>query len=181
MNKTYVLAPLAGLVLFGAIYGSYSRRHEAALLAQQEQAALAQREKFARDQAALAASRAAATAGEVVRQQQRLAREQQEAAQKQVQTEAEQRRAHAFEHERKLRSQVDRRRAEIERATEALALLTRRTEELAEESAFHTGYLKQAETNQESYYRLLEKIDAAERASAAMHAAPAQRGNPGSI
>jgi hypothetical protein len=166
MKNPYVFVPLAGLVLFGGGYWSYSIQREAALAALQEKAAAARREQTERTQAALAASRAAAATATAERAQARLAREQHEAAEKAAQAAAEQRRTHAFEHERKLRSQLDRRRAEVARATASLAVLERRQKELADESTFLADYLDRAEPNRETYYRLLEKIEATEKARA---------------
>lgn len=163
MNKAYLIVPLAALLVFGGIYGSYSIQRDAALATQQAQATAAQRDKAERDLAALVASRDAAATAAAERQRARLAREQSEAAQKDTLAAAEQRRTHAFEYERKLRSQVDRRRADVARATESLAVLTPRQKELADESAFLADYLERADPNREAYYRLLEKLETADR------------------
>ncbi|MCX6952403.1 MAG: hypothetical protein NTV51_09590 [Verrucomicrobia bacterium] len=178
MKKACLIAPLAALALFGGLYAAYSIRRDATVATQQAQAAAARRDKAERDQAALVASREAAATAAAERQRVRLAREQQEAAQKDALAAAEQRRTHAFEHERKLRSQIDRRRADVARATESLAVLTPRQQELAAESAFLTDYLQRADPNREAYYRLLENLEAADKLAAAAPA-PANHPKPG--
>lgn len=175
MKKLYLVAPLAALLVFGGLYATYSIRREHALAVQQAQAETDRLEKIRRDQAAVAASREAAAKADAERRQARLARAQHDAALKDAQAAAERQRTQAFEQERKLRTQIERRRTEVARATESLAVLTPRQKELADESAFLADYLTRAEPNREAYVRLVEKIDAAEKLAAAPAPAPSPR------
>lgn len=179
MNRAYVIVPLAAVIVFGGIYWSYSSRREAFIRQHEEQVLAAQRAEQERVQRERAASVESANAALAQRQAERRDKEQREAAQKQAQADAESRRDRAFEQERKLRSQIDRRRAEIERATERLTLLAARQRDLTEEKAFLDTCVPQTEANRDSFYRLLEKWEQAERAKAAAVPPATASSNPG--
>src|SRR5262249_55094697 len=86
-----------------------------------------------------------------------------EASQKQARTDLEQRRSTATEQVWRLRPQVDRLRSELDIAKAAVARNEERKRELEREQEFLVRDGQAVEANRDTYYRLLEKLETAER------------------
>src|SRR4051812_2857599 len=136
MNKSYLVVPLVGVFVFGAVYWSYSEQRQAAQQAEEAQILQVRHDQAERAQLAQATATEAANTAHAQRQKERLEKEHRDAEQKAAQVDAEHHRDHAFELERKIRGQLEHRRADLERSTTILATLTQRQQELTQESAF---------------------------------------------
>src|SRR5262245_59532984 len=114
MKKIYVLAPLAGLILFGAVYGKHARLHEQRLAETRQQEAAVKREKLARLQTTQREAAEQAVIAQARRNQERAENERLEEARKQARLDIERQRDTAREHARRLRPQIDHLQREIE-------------------------------------------------------------------
>ena len=166
MKKIYVLAPLAGLMVFGSVYWKHARLHEMRLAETKRLEAAARQEKRDQQQAAQLKAHEQATLAMAKRNQERLDKERLEDIQKQARLELEQRRNLAGEKSRRLRPQIDHLRREIETVEAAVARAEERARELQQEEEFLADYVKQAEANREAFQRLLEKLEHIERTRA---------------
>ena len=163
MTKIYLLAPLGGLLVFGAVYWRHARLHEMRLTEIKRLETAARLERNARQQAAQAAALEQVMLAQTRRREERAAKERLEEAQHQARTELEQRRNTALEAVRRLRPQLEQLRRDLENVNGAIGRSAERTRELEQEQRFLTAYVEQAEANQRALHRLLEKAEAIER------------------
>jgi hypothetical protein len=168
MNKAYLLAPLAGLLVFGGYYWKHARLHEKRVVAIAQAEATARQQKEAQRAADHLAAMDQAKVTLAQRKAERDAKDRVEATQKQTRLDLEQRRNLAQDRARKLRPQLDRLRFEVEAVQATLHRLRETRRELEQEQAFLTTYVREVEANRQSYFTLLEKLQAAERSRAAV-------------
>lgn len=167
MKRIYVLGPLVGLLVFGVFHWQHAKAHAARQVEIARQTEDARKAKEAEHAAARAQATEQARLAVLRRNQERAEEEKTEEARRQLKAELEQRRDTAIERAHRLRPQLDRLRSEIETVTAALARNEDRRRELEQEQAFLAGFVRQAETNREEFYRVLAQLEAAERAPAA--------------
>jgi hypothetical protein len=167
MNKIYAFAPLAGLVVFGSYYWKEARLHDARVQEITRLADIEKQEKRAKEDSARRLAHEQAALALAQRKQERAEKERQEEAQKQARIALEHRRNAAVEQARKLRPQIDRLRTDLEILTSAIARSEEHKRELHDERIFLTSYIKEAESNQNRFYQILEKWEAIERDRAA--------------
>lgn len=162
MNKLYVILPLAGLVVFGGFYWRYQRHYEARVTEERRLAKLVHEEDVRRQLAAQALVVQEANAALELRKQERAAQAQLEATWQQARFEAEQSRTAVLDRERKLRTQIDHVRTELEKTQNALTRIEERKHELERERLFLAEHVKDAESNRATFYGLVEKLEAVE-------------------
>lgn len=166
MKKAYIyfLAPLVGVAIFGAVFWNYSAQHEAREAEAAKKVRAANEERIRKDnegkkkalEDAIAASekRKAEKAAKDARDQKvRDDREQAMA----VRNKARQETSKLGERSKTLAREVEENKKEIERLNED-------KKRSVDEEAFLRTHVKQAETNVQNLYGVLEKIDAAEKA-----------------
>lgn len=176
-NYIYMLAPLVGLLIFGAVYWNFSKgfeKREAARLAAEKQ----KKDDKLRAQAKAneQAIREALTA-QAKRKADREAKEAKDKADKDARAAAVEARDAADRTQRKLNEQVTRLEDNIKSEKEAIAKLESDKKKLTDEAAFLRVYVKQAEDNARSLSQVLDRIAAADAARAAADAAAAAAKN----
>ena len=168
MKRIHVIAPLLGLLLFGVAYGRYAEKYDARLTAEKAAGLHAKEEKLKQQQATQLVARQHAIEATERRKREREADEQLESARKQERSAAEQLRNLTGDQERKLRGQLERLRADTQALEATVATLGVRRQSLEREREFLTNYVTQAEGNRAEFFRLVEKLEEAERARTAM-------------
>ncbi len=172
MNKVYLLGPLAGLLVFGAIYWNFMKGYEVRL--QQEEARVVA-ERKARIEKDLAARQKAiqdAVAAAEKRKIEREAKEKKLAEEKAAREALLDRRLRAYDDVyKRLRPQLDRLKNDAEGIKGEIAQLDLQRKQYVEEEAFLRTFVKKAQDNVKTYTDELEKIAAAEKAHAAAEAA----------
>ena len=177
MKKKYVyfLAPLIGLVIFGAVYWNFSKglaareaRHQAAI----EQAKKDKLEKQARDNAKAIAD---ALAAQEKRKIERAAKEAKDKKDHDDRATAVEAQGKAERDQRKIAEQVKSLEKEIQAEKDAIAKLEVDKKKSADEQAFLVNYVKLAEDNARQLSQVLDKIAAADAARAAAEAAEAAK------
>jgi hypothetical protein len=172
MNKAYIIWPLLGLVVFGAVYWNFNQGF---VEREKQKLVLAQKEKDERIRQDIDRRRAAAEAAIKAQQERtalRHAKEEQEQKANDIRNNLMERRQHAFDDvNRHLRPQLDRLKAEADSVKGEISQLELQKKQFVDEEAFIRKYTRAAEGNVKTYYDLLEKIQAAEKAHADAEAA----------
>jgi hypothetical protein len=169
----YVLAPLIGLIIFGAIYWNFSAGYEA------KEAAKAAVIRQARDAKVLEQARAneaaikAANEGVAKRRAEREAKEAKDKRDHEARQAAVDARDKANTDRIKFNSQVTRLENDIKTEKDAITKLEDEKKKLTDELAFLRVYVKQADDNVKTLKTVLDKIAAADAARAAADAAAA--------
>jgi len=175
MKKSFVyfLAPIIGLIIFGAVYWNFSSGYEAkeaakALKAKQEKEAkileqARQNEKAIRE----------ANAGVLRRKAEREAKEAKDKKDHEARQAAMDAKDKAGADRDKFAKQVTRLEGDIKVEKEAISKLEEDKKRLVDEQAFLRIYVKQAEDNVKSLKNVLDRIVAADAARAAGEAAAA--------
>lgn len=169
----YFLAPLVGLILFGAVYWNFSANFEA------KEAAKATKVRQEREAKLLAQAKSneqaikEANAGVALRKAQRDAKEAKDKADHDARQAAVDARDKAYADRKKFADQVTRLENDLKSEKEAIARLDDEKKRQTEEQAFLRVYVKQAEDNVKSLKTVLDKIAAADAARAAAEAAAA--------
>ncbi len=168
MKKKYVyfLAPLAGLILFSAVYGNVSKglaAREAAHQAKIEQAKKDKAEKQARDNAKAIAD---ALASQEKRKAEKAAKEAKDKKDHDDRTAAVEAQGKAERDQRKIADQVKTLEKDVQTEKDAIAKLEVDKTKSIDEQAFLVGYVKQAEENARLLSQVLDKIAAADAARA---------------
>jgi hypothetical protein len=174
MNKIYLIAPLVGMIAFGAYFYSFNSEYQAKQAAIKAEAAAKVKAKQeaeikAREQAIKDAIETAAK-----RKKEREEKEAAEELKKKQRQELEDKRQLAFEERRKLRDQVERLKKDVQAVKDEIAKIEEERKRHLGEQDFLRTYVKQATANQKYYYDLLDKIAAAEKAKAEADAAAAK-------
>jgi hypothetical protein len=172
MKKAYVLGPVLGLLVFTAFYwnfarGAVERQHRVELQQQEERRARILKE---------AESRKRAIEDAIAAQQKRAA----ERAAKEKKTEEENaarqalldKRQQTFDEvNRRLRPQLDRLKSDADEIKASIAQLEMQKKQYVDEEAFLRTYVRKAQDNVKTYYAILDRIAAAEKARADAEAA----------
>ncbi|MEO6875727.1 MAG: hypothetical protein ABI222_12985 [Opitutaceae bacterium] len=177
MKKTYlyVLAPLVGLIIFGAIYWNFSKslaKREATRVANEKAKREAKLAKQARDNEQAIKE---AVASSTKRKAEREAKEAKDQANKDARAAAVEAQNKADRDQRKLGLQVDRLEKDVVTEKQAIAKLAADKTDLRAEQEFLKKYVKQAEENAHNLTQILDKISAADAARAAADAAAAAK------
>jgi len=171
MNKLYLLAPLAALLLFGAVYAQHHQKREAQRAAQKIQDEADRAAQHARDRAERELAQKNAVVQRELRLAERVAREQAEEARKQARTDAERRGQEAVARTSRLRTRFEKLRADLALVEIAAGRAEKDQRELTEEQRFLANYLREAEANRAGLFEFLEQVEALEKARAALPAA----------
>ena len=169
----YFLAPLVGLIIFGAIYWNFSKglaAREAKRVAAEKQ----KKEDKLRAQAkANEQAIREALASQEKRKAERAAKDAKDKADKDARAAAVEARDKANRDQLKLAQQVERLEKDIQSEKDAIAKLENEKKKAIDEQAFLRVYVKQAEENARTLSQVLDKIAAADVARAAADAAAA--------
>lgn len=172
-NYVYFLAPLAGLILFGAVYWNFSKglaERESRRLAAEKQKKEDKLRKQAHDNEEAVNN---ALAAQAKRHAERDAKDAKDKADKEARALAVEARDKADRDARKLTAQVERLEKEVQTEKDAIVKLESDKKKLTDEEAFLHVYVKQAEDNVKNLMQVLDKITAADAARAAADAAAA--------
>jgi hypothetical protein len=162
MKKAYVLGPVLGLLVFTAFYWNFSR----GAVERQHQVELRQQEERRTRILKEAESRKRAIEDAIAAQQKRAA----ERAAKEKRTE--ERRNQAYEEvNKRLKPQLDRLKSDADEIKAAIAQLELQKRQYIDEEAFLRTYVRKAQENVKTYYAILDRIAAAEKARAEAEAA----------
>jgi len=179
MNKVYIIAPLIGLLIFGSFYYRFTSQYDARLKAEVEKVELEKKARADRDIKNRELAIQAAIETQARRKKEREAKEAAEEAKRVARQEAEDQRLRSFDERNKLRDQVGRLKKDLEEVKAATAKVAEERKTRIDEEVFLKTYVKQAESNVQYYYALLDKINAAEAARAAAAAAAAAAAKKG--
>lgn len=166
MNKIYILVPLIGVLLFGGVYLNFTKSYDAkqaAIKAQQEEDRKA---KIKRDIAAREQAIKAAVEAQEKRKKEREEKDRIEEEKKKARLDAEDRRQRTFDDRKRARDQADRLKKDIDVVKADIAKLEDERKRHLDEQTFLKEYTRKAETNVKTYYDLLDKIEAADKAKA---------------
>lgn len=172
-SLVYVLAPIIGLIIFGAIYWNFSSGYEA------KEAAKALAIKQERDAKALALAKAneqailEANAGVERRKREREAKDAKDKKDHEIRQAAADAKEKAYVDKEKFAKQVVRLENDLKTEKDAIAKLEDDKKKLTDEQAFLRVYVKQAKDNVAQLKTVLDKIAAADAARAAAEAAAA--------
>jgi chromosome segregation ATPase len=172
MKKVYVIWPVLGLLVFTGFYVNFSRgtaerQHQVELRQQEERRAriakeLESRKKAIEDAIAAQAKRAAERAAKEKKAEE-------EAAARQALTD---KRNQVFEDvNKRLRPQLERLKSDADEIKADIAQLELQRKQYLDEEAFLRTYVQKAQDNVKTYYAMLDKIAAAEKARADAEAA----------
>ena len=172
-NYVYFLAPLIGLVVFGAIYWNFSKgiaaRETKRVAMEKQKKEDKLREQAKRNEQAIRE----AVASQERRKAERLAKEAKEKKDHDDRQAAVEARDKANRDQEKLAKQVTRLETEVQTEKDAIAKFETDKKKLNDEQVFLRIYVKQAEDNVKSLTQILDKIAAADVARAAADAAAA--------
>ncbi len=172
MKKVYVIWPVLGLLVFSAFYwnfarGTAERQHQVELRLQEERKARIIKEAESRKKAI-----EDAIAAQAKRAAERAAKEkktEEENAARQALTD---KRNQVFEDvNKRLKPQLDRLKSDADEIKAGIAQLEMQKKQYLDEEAFLRTYVLQAQNNVKTYYAILDKITAAEKARADAEAA----------
>ena len=175
MKKNYIsfLAPLVGLLIFGAVYWNFSKglaAREAARIAAEKQKKEDKLRKQARDNEQAIKE---ALAAQAKRKAEREAKEAKDKADKEARALAVEARDKADRDARKLTQQVERLEKDLQTEKDAIAKLEVEKKKSTDEQVFLHEYVRKAEDNVKNLMQVLDKITAADAARAAADAAAA--------
>ena len=179
-SLVYFLGPIAGLIIFGAIYWNFSSGYEAkeaakTLAVKQEKEAKLLKQAKDNEEAIKEANIA-----QEHRKAERAIKEAKDKADHDARQAAVDAKEKAYRDQDKYAKQVERLERDIKSEKEAIAKLEEDKKKSADELAFLRIYVRQADENVKSLKLVLDKIsaaDAASRAAAAAAAAEAAKNN----
>ena len=166
MNKAYVIAPLAAVLVFGGTYWNFHRGHQAREAARQEQVRL---EKESKLQAEVAARRVAIADALVVqtqRKKEREAREAHEKIEKETRQAAIDERDRVFREQDKTSRDIQRVKKDLAAEREAIAKIAESRQDSLAEQTFLRDFVKKAEANAHNLETVLTQFATAEAARA---------------
>jgi hypothetical protein len=172
-NYVYFLAPLVGLIIFGAVYWNFSKGYA---VREAERVRLEKQKKEDKLRAQAKANEQAireALAAQERRKADRAAKEAKDKADKEARAAAVEAKEKAYRDREKFAKQVDRLEKELQTEKDAIAKLESDKKKFIDEQAFLRIYVKQAEDNVKSLMQVIDKIAAADAARAAADAAAA--------
>ncbi|MDO8545068.1 MAG: hypothetical protein Q7S40_31895 [Opitutaceae bacterium] len=164
-NYVYVIAPVAGLVLFAAVYWKYASGYEEKLVAADKARIEQKNEKIRQENLAKAGAVRAALEAQDKRKKEKRAREERDAKEKEQRELAQQARVKAREDARKFQDQVKRLSKEVEENKKELAKIEEDKKRSVDEQKFQREFVKKAEANTQSLSGVLERIAAADKAA----------------
>lgn len=173
----YFLAPLVGLIIFGAVYWNFSKG-----LTARETARIAAEKKKKDDKLAQQAKDnekaiREAVASQERRKAERAAKDAKDKADKDARAAAVEAQDKANRDQLKFAQQVERLEKDVQTEKDTITKLEGDKKKFTEEQAFLRIYVKQAEDNVRSLTQILDKIAAADAARAAADAAAAAAAN----
>ena len=172
-SLVYILAPVIGLIIFGAIYWNFRSGYEA------KEAAKLAKIRADRDAKLLAQAKAneaaikEANAGVLRRKAEREAKEAKDKRDHDLRQAAVDARDKANADRQKFNTQVTRLETDLKNEKDAITKLEDEKKKLTDEQAFLRVYVKQADDNVKTLKTVLDKIVAADAARAAADAAAA--------
>lgn len=173
MNKSYFIAPVVALLLFGGIYGTFRSGHKAREAARQEQVRI---EKETKLQAEVAARRQAideALVTQAQRKKEREAKETRDKLEKETRQSAIDERDRIFREQDKSARDIQRVKKEIAAEQESLAKIAEARKASVTEQAFLRDFVAKAEANARNLEAVLNQFASAEAARVAAAAAKA--------
>lgn len=159
MNKAYLIAPVALLIVFIGFYASHRSGYEQREV---EKAAAAAAELKAKNEAEFEtrkASMAAAIAAGEQRKKEREEKAAREAVEKEARQLAIDARDRAYREQDRSAKQIERIKKDIEVEEAALAKLAAAHKEAAAEKAFLTDFVAKAQTNMQALQTLIAKLN----------------------
>jgi chromosome segregation ATPase len=171
MNKVYIIGPLAGLLVFGAIYWNFMKGYEVRLQQEEAQRVAAQKARIEKELAARRKAIEDAIVAAEKRKVEREAKEKKAAEEKAARDAMLDRRLRAYDDVyKRLRPQLDRLKNDADGIKGEIAQLDLQRKQYVEEETFLRTFVKKAQDNVKTYTDLLDKIAAAEKARAAAEA-----------
>lgn len=174
MKKTYVLAPLAALLLFTGVYVSFQSGHQARETAREARLKNDRDAKLAAEVKARRQAVDEALVTQARRKKERDARESAERAAQEARQLAVNTRDKAFRDQERAARQLERVKKEIAAEEESLAKLDQTEKSAAAEQVFLKTYVQKTEANARALEAVLLRFAAAESARLAA-AQPAQK------
>ena len=172
-NYIYFLAPLVGLIIFGAVYWNFSKgfaeRETKRIAAEKKKKEDTLREQARKNEQAIRE----ALAAQERRKAERAAKEAKDKADHDARQAAVEARDKAYRDQEKMARQVERLEKEVQVENDAIAKLQADKKKFTDERAFLQEYVKKAEENVKTLNQVLDKIIAADAARAAADAAAA--------
>lgn len=172
MKKIYVLAPVVALGVFSAVWWNHGSAREARLAAHRGREEALRQQKLREAADARTKAMADATVAREARAREQAEKAQREERWKALRLAEEQRSLAAGAKAQALRTRLEQSRAELDRVEAGIARGEERARELGGEERFLADCVRRAEENRASYLALLERFEAAERASAAAASNP---------
>jgi hypothetical protein len=162
-NYVYFVAPLAGLVIFSAIYWKYSGDYDARLEEMKKKDREQVEAKLNEDQKNREIAAKAAFAGQEKRKAERKAKEEKDTKDRDMRDQAMQAMKKTQKDAQKLTDQIRIRKKEVDDEKKESAKIEEEKKHLLADEAFQRDYVKKAEENVKSLMAELEKIDAADK------------------
>jgi hypothetical protein len=172
MKKVYVLGPVLGLLVFTAFYWNFSRgaverQHQVELRQQEERKARILKEAESRKRAI-----EDAIAAQLKRAAERAIKEKKTEEENAARQALLDKRQQTFDDvNRRLRPQLDRLKSDADEIKASIAQLELQKKQYVDEEAFLRTYVRKAQDNLKTYYAILDRIAAAEKARADAEAA----------
>jgi Flp pilus assembly protein TadB len=172
MKKAYVIWPVLGLLVFTAFYWNFSRgtadrQHKVELRQQEERKARILKEAESRRRAI-----EDAIAAQAKRAAERAAKEKKTEEENAARQALVDKRNQVFEDvNKRLKPQLDRLKSDADEIKASIAQLELQKQQYVDEAAFLRTYVRKAQDNVKTYYAILDRIVAAEKARAEAEAA----------
>jgi Flp pilus assembly protein TadB len=172
MKKVYVLWPVIGMLVFTGFYwnftrGAAERQHQVELRQQEERKARILKEAESRKRAI-----EDAIAAQAKRAAERAAKEKKTEEENAARQALLDKRNQVFEDvNKRLHPQLDRLKSDADEINASIAQLEMQKKQYLDEEAFLRTYVTQAQANVKTYYAILDRITAAEKARAEAEAA----------
>jgi hypothetical protein len=175
MNKAYIIGPLIGLLVFGAFYWDFSRGYAEKVKVEETRKQEERKARIIKEAEQHKKAIEEANAAALKRKAERAAKEEKEEKDRLARQDLVDRRNKAFDDvNKRLRPQVDRLKIEADDVKAEIAQLDLQKKQNTDEEAFLRTYVRNAEANVKTYYDLLDKLAAVEKARAEAEAAAAK-------
>jgi hypothetical protein len=158
MNKIYLLAPLAGMSVFGGVYTKYARQHETQLAETRRQEALVKTEKLAAEETAKTKALEGARMSQSKREHERSEKTREEEARKETRRVLEERRTLAIEESGRLRPQVAMLRRELTTLAADVARGEQRKQQLEQDEHAALEATRRAEQQRDALAQLMQRL-----------------------
>jgi hypothetical protein len=175
MNKAYIIGPLVGLLVFGAIYWNFSQGFAEKVKLEETRKVEERRARILREAEQHKKAIEEANAAALKRKAERAAKEKKDEEERLAHQDLVDRRSRAFDDvNKRLRPQVDRLKLEADDVKAEIATLDMQKKQYLDEETFLRTFVRTAEANAKTYYDLLDKLAEAEKKRAEAEAAAAR-------